>query len=840
MSTNYKATQLKVIIGYVLLILLLVYSVNYIYQKMNILTESETYEDKLNEQRRITYRVLSQLYQAEVIGQSVSAGQQSEFRRYQCALDSSRQAIEDLQAIQSDEIQANRLDTIVFLLKRKEWNMYNLLQAMNEANTGQIYQQKIERIIQRQDTLTVPRPKKIQQKVVVREKSYVVKQKRPGFFKRLAEVFVPPKEDSTLVTNTQRELVTDTLVNAYNPADTVATILRTIQTQVSDSILHVQGNVQEKINSFKRTGWDLSLRMNQILQAFEQEEQALINQRLQLEQNVRSKSVHTIAIVAIMAIILVVVFLFFIERDILRSNHYRQELEKSKRRAEGLLMAREKLMLTITHDIKAPVGSILGYIDLLTRLLKEERQRFYLQNMKSSARHLLDLVSSLLDYHKLESHKMEVNQIPFNPYELFQTIYTSFEPLANKKNLQLRFEGDERLNRFYMGDPFRIRQVADNLLSNALKFTRQGSITLHIELRDARFHFSVTDTGSGISMEEQKHMFEEFTRLQNAQGQEGFGLGLAITQRLIVLMNGDIRVDSHPGQGSRFTVSLPLHLAAGDTSPKAAEEKVPAATVRPKVPLPDGQQIRLLFIDDDRIQLDLTKAMLHHPQLEVHCCESPDVLFQQLEKNTYDLLFTDIQMPGLNGFELLKELRRLPCEQARRIPVIALTARSEIDEQQFIAEGFSGCLHKPYSKKEVIRLIEQQTGWTLAAISLPTPSATTLLRTDDGSFNFAALTAFSEDDAEASDEIIRSFIEETRQNKARLEEAVKAGDCQAIRSIAHKLLPLFTMIEAKECVPILKELEREPYEEATASVAQKINIVLLQMEKIIKEAQHRH
>lgn len=158
MSTNYKATQLKVIIGYVLLILLLVYSVNYIYQKMNILTESETYEDKLNEQRRITYRVLSQLYQAEVIGQSVSAGQQSEFRRYQCALDSSRQAIEDLQAIQSDEIQANRLDTIVFLLKRKEWNMYNLLQAMNEANTGQIYQQKIERIIQRQDTLTVPRP----------------------------------------------------------------------------------------------------------------------------------------------------------------------------------------------------------------------------------------------------------------------------------------------------------------------------------------------------------------------------------------------------------------------------------------------------------------------------------------------------------------------------------------------------------------------------------------------------------------------------------------------------------------------------------------------------------
>lgn len=845
MPNNYKSTQIKVIIGYVLLSLLLFASVDYIYRKVTVLTESGNYEQSLNKQRRNTYQVLNQLYQAEIIGQSVSAGQVNEFYRYQRALQNSHKALKELQNSLSDTIQINRLDTVARLLRQKERNMYNMLRAMSEANSGQIYQQKIEHIIhQAQDTDILKHEQKIQKKIVVQEESYMVKKERPGFFKRLAQVFVPPKEDSTLVTNTQRELVTDTLVNVYNPADTLATILRTIQIQVNDSILQLQGNIQQKVNRFKRTGWELSKQMNQVLQTFDNEEQKFIDRRLQLEQSVRSNSAHAIAVVAIIAIVLVVVFLFLIERDILRSHHYRQELEKAKRRAEELLTTREKLMLTITHDIKAPVGSILGYIDLMNRLLKEERQRFYLQNMKSSARHLLDLVSSLLDYHKLESNKMEINQIPFNPSQLFQTIYVSFQPLAEKKKLGLYFQEDEKLNRFYMGDPFRIRQIADNLLSNALKFTSKGSITLSICLTDGKFQFSVSDTGSGLSEDEQKHMFEEFTRMQNAQGEEGFGLGLAITQRLVNLMNGNIQVKSLQGKGSTFTVSLPLYLAAGDLLKTLPEpENTNDAPSQPSTQhqsLPDNKRLHLLFIDDDRIQLDLTKAMLHHPQLDVNCYDSPEILFQQVKNQTYDLLFTDIQMPALNGFELLKKLRSLPYEQARHIPVIALTARSDINEQQFTEKGFAGCLHKPYSQKEVLQLIEKMTGRTLTKVAFPMPpSAVTLLHPKEETFNFSALTAFSGGDAEASTEILRSFAEETQQNKSILEDALKTGNCNQAKAIAHKLLPLFTMLEAKECLPLLIWLERENYTELTVPIAQKINIVLQQMEKIIIAAKKR-
>lgn len=830
MANNFKSTQVKIFLGYILLCLLLGFSVNYIYQKLEDLTNTEGSEQKINEQRLATYRALNQLYQTEIIGQSVSAGQLEEFSKYQKAMRNAGVSIKELQDLLTDSLQKARLDTIKYLMKQKERTMYNLLQAMHDANTGLIYQQKIESIIHRHDTADVQKVEKVQKKEIINEKSYVVKKKRPNFFKRIAQVFAPPKEDSTLVTDTQRELVIDTLVKAYNPADTVASILRTIQTQVDDSVSLLRNDIQYKINRFKRNSNELNARMNQMLQTFEQEELKLINQRMNFQKSARQKSAQAIAWVAVAALLLAAIFIFLIERDITRSNHYRQELEKAKKRAEDLLDAREKLMLTITHDIKAPAGSIIGYIDLLTRILKEERPRFYLDNMKSSARHLLNLVSSLLDYHKLESHKMEINKVSFSPFQLFETIYNSYQPLASEKGLTLKFHADDSCNQFYWGDPFRIRQITDNLLSNALKFTSQGSISLQVAYKTHHLIWSVSDTGSGISHEEKENIFKEFTRLKNAQGAEGFGLGLAITQRLVALMNGDIEVNSKPGMGTTFTISLPMKPVPENAIEKEHSVKQKPAEQKDCRPLPDGQKIKLIFIDDDRIQLDLTKAMLHSPQLQITCCDSPDILFHLLKKEKFDILFTDIQMPALNGFNLLKEIRQ-QAHEASQLPVVALTARSDMNEEEFIRQGFTAALHKPYTQSELLRLITSVTGWD---ITIQQPSVTESENKDI--FNFSALTAFSEDDPEASAEIIRSFIEETQANRNNLEEALKNGDSRLIRHIAHKQLPLFTMLEAQDCLPVLVWLEKEPYDEITLSIAQKVNFVLQQMDTIIREA----
>ncbi len=835
MADYFKSTQVKIVLGYILLCLLLGFSANYIYQKMKDLTNTEGYEQKINEQRLATYRVLNQLYQTELIGQSVSTGQLKEFGKYQKAVHYAGISIQELQNLLTDSLQKARLDTIRLLMRQKEQTMYNLLHAMHDANSGLIYQQKIESIIHRQDTTgDVHNAKKVQKKEIISKKSYVVRQKRPNIFKRIAQVFAPPKEDSTLVTDTQRELITDTLVKEYNPADTVASILRSIQTQVDDSVSLLRNDIQYKINRFKRNSNELNARMNQMLQTFEQEELRLIVQKMNFQKSTRRKSAQAIAWVAAAALLLAAIFIVLTGRDITRSNHYRQELEKAKKRAEDLLDARERLMLTITHDIKAPAGSIIGYIDLLTRILKEDRPRFYLDNMKSSARHLLNLVSSLLDYHKLESHKMEISKVSFSPFQLFETIYNSYQPMAKEKGLTLRYHASENCKRFYWGDPFRIRQITDNLLSNALKFTSQGSISLEAAYKTDRLIWAVSDTGSGISQKEKESIFKEFTRLKNAQGAEGFGLGLAIVQRLTALMDGDIEVNSKPGSGTTFTISLPMKPVSGNVIEKDHTPGQKQAGQKDLRPLPNGQKIKLIFIDDDRIQLDLTKSMLHSPQLQVTCCDSPDILLYLLKKEKSDILFTDIQMPALNGFNLLKEIRR-QTHEAGRLPVVALTARSDMNEEEFIRQGFTAALHKPYTQGELIRLITSITGWDITLQQSPATGSESR-----ENFNFSALTAFAENDPEASAGIIRSFIEETQTNRNTLEEALKNGDSRLIRHIAHKQLPLFTMIEAQDCIPVLVWLEKEPYNEITLPAAQKVNFVLQQTDAIIREAIKRY
>lgn len=297
-------------------------------------------------------------------------------------------------------------------------------------------------------------------------------------------------------------------------------------------------------------------------------------------------------------------------------------------------------------------------------------------------------------------------------------------------------------------------------------------------------------------------------------------------------MNGSITVNSEIEKGSSFTISLPIKLASGELLKNISEtEGNNSRNSLNENPINADKKIKLLFIDDDRIQLELTQAMLNHPSLEIFCCNNPDILFQQLKEQNFDLLFTDIQMPSLNGFELLKKLRDMPDKQAQKLPIVALTARCDIEEKLFTSQGFAACLHKPYSKTEVIRLIEK-----LCNRKLEENHTTSTSHKNLGVFNFSALTIFSEDDPEASAEIIRSFIQETQNNKQKLEEALRIGDCKQIKAIAHKQLPLFKMLEAHDCIPLLTWLEHEEYKEIDTSIAEKINIVLQQIEKIIREA----
>lgn len=800
------STSSKIVFGYIVLVGLLMGAFTYTIQQMNLLTTPTNLRDQLDHRRHITHRIISQLYDAEIIGQTLRTGNLDEYHHYLKAMKEVNASIDTLEIILTDTLQQARLDTVRTLLRNKQWNMYAVLEAMRNTPTDQIYQEQLDSLIAQQDSLlSTPH---VRRKVITHHNSYTIHHKKKGFFKRLADVFAPGKEDSTQVSNVIQEEYTDTLDEVYSPIDTISHMITGIQHKVFQTRQKETEMLNTRINSLRIVGSGLSQRVNQLLENIEHDEQEAARVKLMQEEEIRKNAAKTMAHIAIAAFILVLVFSVVIARDITRNNHYRKELEKAKLYAENLLVAREKLMLTITHDIKAPAGSIIGYIDLLIRLVNDKRQQFYLSNMKSSAQHLLALVTSLLDYHRLEAGKMDLHPVTFNPHELLTNIYNSFLPLAEKKELQLTLKEKlpETLN--LEGDPFRIRQITENLLSNALKFTATGEIILQAEYHGNQFVLRVSDTGCGMTEKEQEKIFKEFTRLRSAQGQEGFGLGLSITRKLVELLGGKIEIESTPGKGSTFQVSMPLP----SISSKTFHGTTPTTTQVSE------RLLRILIIDDDRIQMHLTEAMLHNLEEEFEglkiktvCCEHPEELVTELQNGKFDLVFTDIQMPAMNGFELLKHLRSLHFAQAQSIPLIAITARGDMDETDFQRKGFAGMLQKPFSQSDLCRILTHVFSLQTNEAALPTqtgiPSSPKL--EEEKSYNFSPLTAFSEDDPKAAREILQTFAQETRKNLKKIQDAMQMEDMESLCAVAHKMLPTFIMIEARKAIPSLQWLEQQ-------------------------------
>lgn len=792
------STSTKIAFGYILLICLLFGAIGYIHQQMTLLTTPTGLEETISNRRKTTHQIVTQLYEAEIIGQTLRIGRLNEYPKYKRAMKEASALIDSLQQLLTDTLQQMRLDTVRSLLRNKEQNMVLVLEAMKQSPTDEMYRQQLDSLIMQQDSILSSTH--VRRRVVTHRNSYTIHHKPKKFFRRLADVFSPGKPDSTQVDNIIQEEYTDTIDEAYNPVDTIATMLTSIQHKVFQTRQESMRTLDARINQLRIAGGRVSQRVNQLLDNIEDDEQKAMEVRIAHEQDIRQQAAWTMATIAILAVLLVLIFFTIIWRDITRSNHYRKELEKAKLYAENLLVAREKLMLTITHDIKAPAGSIIGYIDLLIRLVQDRRQQFYLHNMKSSANHLLDLITSLLDYHRLEAGKMDIHPVTFNPHELFESIYTSFLPGAEKKQLTLNFEENIPRTLNLEGDPFRIRQIAENLISNALKFTSQGSITIQVDYEQNRFTFRVEDTGCGMSIQEQQRVFQAFTRLQSAQGQEGFGLGLSITKKLVELLNGEITIESAPGKGSMFQVVLFL--------PKVT--KAPITQV--ETLSDDKKQWRILLIDDDRIQLNLTEVMIYdlfnHAQHSIppviKCCTQPEELFKLIASETFDIVFTDIQMPAMNGFELLQKLRSLDVPQAKNIPVIAITARSDMDETDFCTQGFAGCLHKPFNQTELLKIFKahMQEDWkenTVQTDSKPSDTECT--------YNFSPLTAFSGDDPAAAHEILETFIGESTKNYERMKQALSNKNMADLCNVAHKMLPTFTMIEARKAIPALQWLE---------------------------------
>ena len=777
-----KFVKTKIVAGYLLLIAVCILSVGYVYRVAVRFSAPDSSYALLHTKRSAVNRTLYHLYQAESYGQLMIAGYASYEARYRRELRTVRASIDSLRALTAggDSLQTMRLDSITRLIADKERRTVSLRRSIRAGATAGLLDKNIRSLIGPREAVmadTIPF------RSIVRQDTTAVPRAKRRFFQRLGDLFSPPEADSSLVISRRETIAPVIPVDAVK--DTIVLVLQALQDSVTSNRQGIYDHAWQEGLRLSYSNELVNTKIYRLIMDFEAEDTAYLMQRIERNEAFRRRSSRILGGVAIGAVVLMLLFVGMLWRDINRSNRYRRELERANRDKESLLEAREKLMLAITHDIKAPLGSVMGYIDLLARLTGDKRQELYLRNMKESSEHLLALVDSLLDFYRLDINKIEVTCVAFSPAQLFETIRAGFAAAAAAKGLELCLEAEPAAAGEVSGDAFHIRQIADNLISNALKFTDEGSVTLRVDVVRGRLVFSVRDTGRGIGREERERIFAEFVRLSSAQGVDGFGLGLSIVDRLVKLLDGTISLESRLGEGSRFIVSVPVGEAAG-SAPAEAGEPVPQAG------------LRVLLVDDDPLQLEMTAAMCRRAGVGCESCQYPEYVAKLVGESRFDLVLTDIQMPSADGFGVLEAVRGVD----PGLKVVAVSARGDLDAADFTSRGFAGCLRKPFTYSELVAAIRAAcgSGETVPQGGDPEiPSA-------DG-IDFTALTAYAGDDPEAARNILHSFAEQTAGNCTGLERALGEGDAAAVKALAHKMLPIFTMLGAAEVAEALRRAE---------------------------------
>ena len=793
------STSFKVTCGYVLLVGVLAGMFYYLYRQTQSVARMSEVETQVARHRQATNHLMSWLLESESRAQAVSMGRQEAYKSYAVTIDSVQAAIYSLDTLLTDSVQHARLDTLQLLVNERRESLEVLLAILGKNQTGNALEKRIADLRSGKNQVTVNNPT-VTGKVVKVQRSYEIEKSKKGFFRRLADAFRPAHTDTTRVRQEANVSEGDTLAANVNVSGSVADVLDDIKREAGRQQKVQASKADAQANRLRLMGQEMTQNIGRLLKSIETEEQRWTQEALAHETSIRQRGAWTVGGVAAAASTLALLLLGRVWRDIRLSARYRRQLEQAKLRAENLLQQREQLMLTITHDIKAPVSTILGYLELAEHPADKRQTAFYLNSMQGAADHLLQLVTSLLDYHRLEAGKMDAQLVSFNPAHLVREAADALRPIATKKNLQLtcHIEGPDT-DSTYCGDAFRLRQILNNLLTNALKFTEKGGITLSAYTTpDHWLHCQVSDTGCGMNEEERQHIFDAFTRLKSAQGQDGVGLGLAITQKLIDLLGGHLEVESQKGKGSTFKVSLPLQRT----------DDAPDATTAPQHGQARFDGWRILLLDDDRLQLQLTSEMLQrlscHPA-DIAAFNQPEDAFVRLQAERFDVLLTDIQMPAMGGFDVLRKVRQLPPPNDQ-IPVVAVTARADMDEASLQQEGFATCLHKPFSLSELAAVLqkarpEAMTGEPAilpepAIAATPTPESSATTPAQATANPFTPLLSFAEGDTDAEQAILSTFYEETQAHAQAFRQALEQKDIHELGRLGHKLLPTFTLLQS--------------------------------------------
>lgn len=748
--------------------------------------------------------------------------------------------------------------TISSLLKEEQRNLKQLSDAMAGRPTQNYLQNKVKNLNTGKDSILVH--SKAPQTHEAKKTTVEVLKTRRGFFRRLADAFKKEHAETLSVKQDSNRAVIDSVTTPVNVAENVATILDQIDKKEKVETQGHKQNINREMEELKMVSAKLALRSAKHLSDVHQREKDNMQEAIEKAMEARKHLLWQMELLAIVAFFAIVIMIWFIWRDARKERIYRENLEAANEEIQRIMNQRERLLLTITHDIKAPAASISGFIDLMKDYVNNPQGLECLQNIKNSAAHLSHLVASLLDYHQLENGLMKVQPTSFSPAQLVAESVEGMKLRAEEKGLEISFECKMKGMEFFRADAFRIRQILDNLVSNAIKYTDRGSVTIQAQVSKVMgkpmLTLSVKDTGKGMTDEEKQKVFQAFTRLKSAQGIEGTGLGLSITQELVSLLGGEITLHSTLGKGSTFIVTIPIETAPKEESQEMAPSEMKHDPSLDSAQDKEGQNSgshqvtdikkkpefanhKILILDDDKLQLQLLQEMLRRivgDTWQVFACNHVMDALTTLHNEQPALMLMDIEMPEMNGMDMIAHINHT------QMTVVAMTAHDTSILEQLLKAGFDDCLFKPFSMEKLSDILGIESQPQLDALSetpsQPDSSLQPVLSSQQKSNpQLDALLAFAGGDEEAAKEILDTVKQELAAHLTNLKEAVEEESLSTDRigKAAHKLLPIATMMQMG-CLEELKALSPEYIGEIEeAEIREKLKVVIMTLSAAVSD-----
>ena len=721
-----KSIKNLISLGY-LLMALLVIGIMYIwYKEWCELEKLEVQNRHIDTFRQESHEIFVLLIELSLSGESVLEWDDKDLEHYH----TQRMAIDSMlcrfKAIYPEE----RIDSVRQLLEDKEQQMRQIVQVLDEQ---QVLNEKIARQV----------PVIVQKSVQEQPQ----KPKRKGFLGIFGKKEKPkPTVTTTMLRSLDRDMIAEQRAQSRRLSEH------------ADSLAARNAELNRQLHGFIR-------QMDKKVQADLQKREAEITA-------MREQSFMQIGSLTGFVLLLLVISYIIIHRNANSINRYKRkttdligQLQQSVEQNEALIASRKKAVHTITHELRTPLTAITGYVGLIEKENGIDKTGTYIQNIRQSSERMRKMLNTLLDFFRLDNGKEQPNLSPYRISAITQTLETEFMPMAMNKGLALTITNQTEA--IVLVDKERILQIGNNLLSNAVKFTENGTISLTTGYDNSVLTIIVEDTGTGMTDEEQKRVFGAFERLSNAVTKDGFGLGLSIVQRIVAMLDGTIRLESEKGRGSRFIVEIPA---------QPAEERQPQRIVR-NYTRNNEKYYDVVAIDNDEVLLLMLKEMFN--QEEIHCDTCTDVakLMELIRKKEYALLLTDLNMPEIDGFELLELLRSSNVGNSKAIPVVVTTASGSCSKEELMERGFAGCLFKPFSISELMEISDK---CAIKGISDEVP-------------DFSTLLSYGNESA-----MLEKLILETEKEMQAVKDAEQKKDLQKLDALTHHLRSSWEILRADQ------------------------------------------